>query len=142
MDATPDVEPLKPWRARQQPKAGAKQQSVEAVRHEIYSTLDDLRARVEELQEYVHFRFGSIGDPLHVRERIQEQPIRVCGIALATGIACGVLRVHRLPLLVVRNVFALSSGIVRGASATVGSKIASDLVSLVMGSHWQSGAER
>ena len=142
MDATPNVEPLRQERVvGPRPTSRPMQQSAASVRHEIYSTLDDLHARVEELQKYIHSRFGSIDDPIHIREKIVERPMRACGIALVAGVVCGVMRAHRLPLIVARNALTLSSDIARGVSATFGSRIASDLVSRAMSSGWRASAE-
>jgi hypothetical protein len=139
MDATPNVEPLKPELSRR--GARITQPSAAAVRQEIYSTLHDLHARVEALHQYVESRFGSIEDPMHIRERIQARPIRACTVALVVGAACGALRAHRLPLVVVGNAISLSQGVVRAAIATFGSKVASDLVGRAISSRWGIGGE-
>lgn len=142
MDATPNVESLRPERgATPLPASRVEYQSAAAVRQEIYATLAELHSRVEELQGYVHSRFGSIDDPLHVRERIAAQPIRACGLALVAGVVCGVLRVHKLPWNFARRVLYISGGVVRGAGATLGSKLASDLVGQAIGSRWRASSE-
>lgn len=115
-------------------------ESPEAVRKRIYATLEDLRARVHELQEYVHTRYGSIDNPLHVREKVLARPIRACAIAVAAGVVCGALRAHYAPLALARKMLTLSGGVARGVTVTFGSQLASGLMSRVMNSGWRAGS--
>jgi ElaB/YqjD/DUF883 family membrane-anchored ribosome-binding protein len=121
--------------------ASSPYESPEVVRKRIYATLEDLRARVHELQDYVHTRYGSIDNPLHIREKVLAHPIRACAIAVAAGVVCGALRAHYAPLTLARKMLAVSSGVARGATVTFGSQLASGLMSRVMNSAWRAGGE-
>jgi hypothetical protein len=134
MDATPNVAPARQGQGKRPlPAQSLENRSAAAVRQQIYSTLDDLHRRVAELQGYIDFRFGTIKDPLHVRERVAAQPIRACGIALVAGVVCGMLRAHRLPRVFARQALLVSGGVVRGAGATLGSTLVSDLLIRALG---------
>lgn len=144
MDASPDVAPQEParqpdrhrqWagpsmtpRDQLQRAAGAEVRSAEEIRRQLYLTLDDLHARVAELQSYVQTRFGSIADPFHIREKVEAHPAKACGVALVAGLVCGALRVHTVPRGALRRALRVSGGVVRGASSTFGSQVASSLV--------------
>lgn len=103
--------------------------SAEELRDNIRETTQALRGHVSQLQGYVHERFGSLGNPLHVRERVANRPLLACAVALGIGVLLGASRrgPRAVPRLAAQGVRRASGVAFAGIGKTLGAEVVSAL---------------
>lgn len=71
--------------------------SVNELRAEISRTSADLRHDLDRLYEVAQAGVAAVSNPLHLKERVEKNPLLICGGALALGFLFARTGAYRAP---------------------------------------------
>ena len=87
--------------------------SVDEIRAEISESSARLERDLDRLYDVAQAGVAAVSNPFHVKQRLEKNPMLICGGALAIGFFCARTRAHRVPIRAV-------GGLVRGLGKACG----------------------
>jgi len=96
-----------PGRVRMDAHERITELSVDQLRSEISRTSADLRHDLDRLYEVAHAGMAAVSNPMHLQERMERNPLLLCGCALTLGFVCARTKAYHAP---VRALAGLAGG--------------------------------
>jgi hypothetical protein len=111
------------------------QQRIENLREDILHTRESIVQNIDRLQDAVQAEVSALGDPFHIRERIQQRPLLACAVAIGLGVLVSQARTRAIPARIV-------VGVGRGAKVLTRDLLVSRGVQALQGVFGQWGGAR